>query len=161
SQVRGRRTGGRRVPRPGPPADARRAPGGAPVSVNAPGAPRAGRCRPPAGARDAEAPRGLRVPPPAPPVAPPRPGATAGLPAGHGARARAARAGGGRGERPRPPRATPRGGGVRARGVFSDRGCLVERRRSDVSEPERFYLVDGPSYLYRAYHAIGHLSTSR
>jgi DNA polymerase-1 len=27
--------------------------------------------------------------------------------------------------------------------------------------PERFYLVDGPSYLYRAYHAIGHLSTSR
>jgi DNA polymerase-1 len=32
-----------------------------------------------------------------------------------------------------------------------------------VSEPaaERFYLVDGPSYLYRAYHAIGHLSTSR
>ncbi len=25
----------------------------------------------------------------------------------------------------------------------------------------RFYLVDGPSYLYRAYHAIGHLSTSR
>jgi DNA polymerase I len=26
---------------------------------------------------------------------------------------------------------------------------------------ERFYLVDGPSYLYRAYHAIGHLSTSR
>jgi DNA polymerase-1 len=30
-----------------------------------------------------------------------------------------------------------------------------------VSEPERFYLVDGPSYFYRAYHAIGHLSTSR
>ena len=30
-----------------------------------------------------------------------------------------------------------------------------------MSEPERFYLVDGPSYLYRAYHAIGHLSTSR
>jgi DNA polymerase I len=30
-----------------------------------------------------------------------------------------------------------------------------------VSEAERFYLVDGPSYLYRAYHAIGHLSTSR
>jgi DNA polymerase I len=30
-----------------------------------------------------------------------------------------------------------------------------------VSAPERFYLVDGPSYLYRAYHAIGHLSTSR
>ncbi len=29
------------------------------------------------------------------------------------------------------------------------------------SGPERFYLVDGPSYLYRAYHAIGHLSTSR
>ncbi len=29
------------------------------------------------------------------------------------------------------------------------------------SAPERFYLVDGPSYLYRAYHAIGHLSTSR
>ena len=27
--------------------------------------------------------------------------------------------------------------------------------------PERFYLVDGPSYFYRAYHAIGHLSTSR
>jgi len=26
---------------------------------------------------------------------------------------------------------------------------------------ERFFLVDGPSYLYRAYHAIGHLSTSR
>jgi len=26
---------------------------------------------------------------------------------------------------------------------------------------EKFYLVDGPSYLYRAYHAIGHLSTSR
>jgi DNA polymerase I len=26
---------------------------------------------------------------------------------------------------------------------------------------ETFYLVDGPSYLYRAYHAIGHLSTSR
>jgi DNA polymerase-1 len=26
---------------------------------------------------------------------------------------------------------------------------------------DRFYLVDGPSYLYRAYHAIGHLSTSR
>ncbi len=25
----------------------------------------------------------------------------------------------------------------------------------------RFFLVDGPSYLYRAYHAIGHLSTSR
>ena len=24
-----------------------------------------------------------------------------------------------------------------------------------------FYLVDGPSYLYRAYHAIAHLSTSR
>ncbi|HWC02818.1 MAG TPA: DNA polymerase I [Methylomirabilota bacterium] len=30
-----------------------------------------------------------------------------------------------------------------------------------MSEPERFYLVDGPSYFYRAYHAIGHLSTSR
>jgi len=30
-----------------------------------------------------------------------------------------------------------------------------------VSRVERFYLVDGPSYLYRAYHAIGHLSTSR
>ena len=30
-----------------------------------------------------------------------------------------------------------------------------------MSAPERFYLVDGPSYLYRAYHAIGHLSTSR
>jgi DNA polymerase I len=30
-----------------------------------------------------------------------------------------------------------------------------------AAEPERFYLVDGPSYLYRAYHAIGHLSTSR
>jgi DNA polymerase-1 len=32
-----------------------------------------------------------------------------------------------------------------------------------VSDPtaERFYLVDGPSYFYRAYHAIGHLSTSR
>jgi DNA polymerase-1 len=29
------------------------------------------------------------------------------------------------------------------------------------SGAERFYLVDGPSYLYRAYHAIGHLSTSR
>jgi DNA polymerase-1 len=29
------------------------------------------------------------------------------------------------------------------------------------STAERFYLVDGPSYLYRAYHAIGHLSTSR
>jgi DNA polymerase-1 len=27
--------------------------------------------------------------------------------------------------------------------------------------PPRFFLVDGPSYLYRAYHAIGHLSTSR
>ncbi len=27
--------------------------------------------------------------------------------------------------------------------------------------PEKLYLVDGPSYLYRAYHAIGHLSTSR
>jgi DNA polymerase-1 len=26
---------------------------------------------------------------------------------------------------------------------------------------ETLYLVDGPSYLYRAYHAIGHLSTSR
>jgi DNA polymerase-1 len=26
---------------------------------------------------------------------------------------------------------------------------------------ETFYLVDGPSYLYRAYHAIGHLSSSR
>ncbi|MBI3454459.1 MAG: DNA polymerase I [Candidatus Rokubacteria bacterium] len=26
---------------------------------------------------------------------------------------------------------------------------------------EKLYLVDGPSYLYRAYHAIGHLSTSR
>ncbi|HSF03262.1 MAG TPA: DNA polymerase I, partial [Solirubrobacterales bacterium] len=26
---------------------------------------------------------------------------------------------------------------------------------------EQLYLVDGPSYLYRAYHAIGHLSTSR
>ncbi len=25
----------------------------------------------------------------------------------------------------------------------------------------RFFLVDGPSYLYRAYHAIGYLSTSR
>jgi DNA polymerase-1 len=31
----------------------------------------------------------------------------------------------------------------------------------DAGRPERFYLVDGPSYLYRAYHAIGHLSTSR
>ncbi len=30
-----------------------------------------------------------------------------------------------------------------------------------VNAAERFYLVDGPSYLYRAYHAIGHLSTSR
>jgi DNA polymerase-1 len=30
-----------------------------------------------------------------------------------------------------------------------------------TSPAERFYLVDGPSYLYRAYHAIGHLSTSR
>ncbi|HEY7142562.1 MAG TPA: DNA polymerase I [Methylomirabilota bacterium] len=30
-----------------------------------------------------------------------------------------------------------------------------------AAAPERFYLVDGPSYLYRAYHAIGHLSTSR
>jgi DNA polymerase I len=30
-----------------------------------------------------------------------------------------------------------------------------------ADKPERFYLVDGPSYLYRAYHAIGHLSTSR
>ncbi|HEV8675626.1 MAG TPA: DNA polymerase [Methylomirabilota bacterium] len=27
--------------------------------------------------------------------------------------------------------------------------------------PAKFYLVDGPSYFYRAYHAIGHLSTSR
>ncbi|HLC40366.1 MAG TPA: DNA polymerase I [Methylomirabilota bacterium] len=26
---------------------------------------------------------------------------------------------------------------------------------------ERFFLVDGPSLLYRAYHAIGHLSTSK
>jgi DNA polymerase-1 len=30
-----------------------------------------------------------------------------------------------------------------------------------VSPGERCYLVDGPSYLYRAYHALGHLSTSR
>jgi DNA polymerase-1 len=30
-----------------------------------------------------------------------------------------------------------------------------------VTPVERFYLVDGPSYLYRAYHAIAHLSTSR
>jgi DNA polymerase-1 len=29
------------------------------------------------------------------------------------------------------------------------------------SAPETFYLVDGPSYLYRAYHALPHLSTSR
>ena len=32
---------------------------------------------------------------------------------------------------------------------------------TERAAPERFYLVDGPSYLYRAYHAIGHLSTSR
>jgi DNA polymerase-1 len=32
---------------------------------------------------------------------------------------------------------------------------------TQAATPERFYLVDGPSYLYRAYHAIGHLSTSR
>jgi DNA polymerase-1 len=30
-----------------------------------------------------------------------------------------------------------------------------------MSTAERLFLVDGPSYLYRAYHAIGHLSTSR
>ena len=71
------------------------------------------------------------------------------------------RAGGGSRRRPGAPRAPSRGGGVRARGVFSDRGGDGAGRRERVSAPERFYLVDGPSYLYRAYHAIGHLSTSR
>jgi DNA polymerase-1 len=32
---------------------------------------------------------------------------------------------------------------------------------SPFSRRERFFLVDGPGYLYRAYHAIGHLSTSK
>ena len=43
-------------------------------------------------------------------------------PAGDGARAGAAGAGGGSRQRPGAPRAPPRGGGVRARGVFSGRG---------------------------------------
>ncbi len=30
-----------------------------------------------------------------------------------------------------------------------------------MSVTERLYLIDGPSHLYRAYHAIGYLSTSR
>src|SRR5262249_26719872 len=39
------------------------------------------------------------------------------------------------------------------------RGALPPVGKSDKAE--QLYLVDGPSYLYRAYHAIGHLSTSR
>jgi DNA polymerase-1 len=40
---------------------------------------------------------------------------------------------------------------------------LTRAAAVDRNEPvsARVYLVDGPSYLYRAYHAIGHLSTSR
>ena len=134
----------------------RRAPRDAPDAVDAPRPRAARRARAPAGGHRPRAPGGLRVPPPAPAVAAPRPGAAGRLSPDDGPRARAARAGGGPGRRPGAPRAPPRGGGVRARGVSFGSWEGTRERAA-----ERFYLVDGPSYLYRAYHAIGHLSTSR
>ena len=68
-----------------------------------------------------EPPGGVRVPARAPPVPAPPAGAARRLPARDGPRARAARAGGGPGQRPGAPRAPSRGGGVRACGVSSCR----------------------------------------
>jgi DNA polymerase I len=44
---------------------------------------------------------------------------------------------------------------------MADRDAEHSTRGTPGRGPEQLYLVDGPSYLYRAYHAIGHLSTSR
>jgi DNA polymerase-1 len=38
---------------------------------------------------------------------------------------------------------------------------MMAEKAEKAERAEQLYLVDGPSYLYRAYHAIGHLSTSR
>src|SRR5260370_2350 len=52
----------------------------------------------------------------------------------------------------RAPRRLPRGDRRRARGV---------QRGFRVSKPRSLYVVDGHSHIFRAYHAVGYLSTSK
>src|SRR5262249_49272621 len=105
--------------------------------------------------------RGLRLPEGPPPLAPARPGAAARLPTRRRPPPAAAGPRGGASPRARGARAGPGGGRGGAGGPQGGRRGRAVGAGGGVYPGERFYLVDGPSYLYRAYHAIAHLSTSR
>src|SRR5204862_224690 len=151
-QVRPRRADRHRVPRAGPPARPRGPPPRPPDRLDAWRARAARSAGPPPGRPGAGPRRVVRFRARAPPLAPAGPGAAARLSAPDWPGAGPPRPGRGPAERGRPRPPPSRGGRIRAGRVRSG--------RRELSVPT-FYLVDGPSYLYRAYHAIAHLSTSR
>src|SRR5262249_13451807 len=152
-----------------------------PHALHATGPRSAGRPRTPPRGHGPAASRGIRVRADPVALAPARPGQAGRLPAPD----RSDPGPSGAGRRPRgwahPRCALPRGGRFRAGRVRSggrrdrvtDEQASTERTNrprtddrpsraaSPRGAPPTFYLVDGPHALYRAYHAIAHLSTSR